>query len=290
MIDEGSARVSRHCENQKLGYRSLNVGFYFMLEVLCGNKSVQKILLFLFVNGKCYGTQLHRSLGTPLTPIQNALNRLEKGGLIVSYYEGKTRLYQFNPSYPLMSELELLLKKAYTLLPAHQKKEYYVIHKTTPAYQENKTQILLSFWEKLSKVTDVNFHARSKSKEEKGWNGKGRGEVIITKEGLTTLIFNEKGTWQTKQGNEVNFSNIFRWTLDRNAGVISLEHLRRGPDHPVFLFHLSPSGKHSMSSVDSHLCEGDTYFGQIHLNQHNLRLNWRVIGAKKNEEIDYLYS
>lgn len=264
-----------------------------MLEVLCGNKNVQRILLFLFVNGKCYGTQLHRSLGTPLTPLQKALNRLEKGGLITSYYEGKTRLYQFNPSYPLMSELEQLLKKAYTLLPAHHKKDYYVVkegYKTSSANQENKVQVLLAFWDKLIGVTQLTFHAKTQSKDEKGWNGKGRGEVIIAKEDSNTLIFNEKGTWQGKQGGEVSFSNIFRWILDRNTGVISLEHLRRGLDHPVFLFHLAPSGKHSLSSVDSHLCEGDTYFGQIHFNHHNLRLNWRVIGPKKNEEIDYFYS
>src|SRR5690242_13014459 len=100
---------------------------FFILEVLFGNKNVQRILIFLFVNGKCYGTQLHRSLNTALTPIQKALNRLEKGGLITSYYEGKTRLYQFNPTYPLMNELEQLLKKAYTLLPPHNKREYYVM-------------------------------------------------------------------------------------------------------------------------------------------------------------------
>lgn len=264
-----------------------------MLEALCGNKNVQRILIFLFVNGKCYGTQLHRSLGTPLTPLQKALSRLEKGGLITSYYEGKTRLYHFNPSYPLMSELEQLLKKAYTLLPAHYKKDYYVIkegHKTSSAYQMNKTQILLSFWDKLIGITHLTFHAKTQSKEEKGWNGKGQGEVNITKEGSNTLVFNEKGTWQGKLGGEVSFSNIFRWTLDRKLGLISLEHLRRGPDHPVFLFHLAPSGKHSLLSVDAHLCEEDTYLGQIHFNQHPLCLNWRVIGPKKNEEIDYFYS
>ncbi len=96
-----------------------------MLEVLCGNKTVEKILIFLFVNGKCYGTQLHRLLKIALTPIQKALIRLEKGNLIISHYEGKTRLYQFNPAYPLLHELELLLKKTYTLLPACEKKEYY---------------------------------------------------------------------------------------------------------------------------------------------------------------------
>ncbi len=259
-----------------------------MLEALCGNKNVQKILIFLFVNGKCYGTQLHRSLDTPLTPLQKALSRLEKGGLITSYYEGKTRLYQFNPAYPLINELEQLLKKAYTLLPAHKKKAYYVV-KEEPINSENKAQVLSTLWQRLMGVTQLTFHAKTKSKET-GWNGKGQGEVVVTKENANTLVFTEKGTWQSKQGAEVSFSNIFRWNLDRNAGVISLEHLRRGPDHPVFLFHLAPAGKHLLSSVDSHLCEGDIYFGQIRFDQHSLRLNWRVIGAKKNEEIDYYYS
>lgn len=264
-----------------------------MIEVLCGNKSVQKILIFLFVNGQCYGTQLHRSLKTPLTPLQKALNRLEKGGLITSYYEGKTRLYQFNPAYPLMPELEQLIKKAYTLLPANKKKDYYVAKKDSTmgsANQENKTPILLAFWEKLNKVKHLSFNAKTKSKEELGWDGRGKGEVIITKDSPNTLIFNEKGIWKNKQGTEVSFSNVFRWTLDRNASVISLEHLRRGVDYPVFLFHLAPSGKQSLSSVDSHLCEGDIYFGQIHFDPNSLRLNWRVIGPKKNEEIDYYYS
>lgn len=263
-----------------------------MLEALCGNKNVQRILIFIFVNGRCYGTQLHRSLKVPLTPIQKALNRLEKGGLILSYFEGKTRLYQFNPAYPLIVELENLLKKAYTLLPGHEKKEYYVAKEdlsTTSGRQENKHKILNAFWEKLLTVRQLTFRAKTKSKEESGWNGKGTGEVVVIKEG-NALLFNEKGSWQNREGVEMKFSNVFRWTLDRSAGVISLEHLRRGPDHPVFLFHMAPSGNHALSSVDSHLCDGDTYFGQIHLDKYGLRLNWRVIGPKKNEEIDYFYN
>lgn len=263
-----------------------------MLEALCGNKNVQNVLLFLFVNGRCYGTQLHRALKTPLTPIQKALNRLEKGGLITSYYEGKTRLYQFNPAYPLITELEQLIKKAYTLLPANTKKNFYVAKEDSTlglVRQEHRTPILLAFWNKLGAVKKLTFNAKTNSKDEVGWDGKGQGEVVITKESSNIFIFNEKGTWQNKQGAEVCFSNIFRWTLDCNIGVISLEHLRRGADHPVFLFHLAPSGKHSLSSVDSHLCGGDAYFGQIHFDLHSLRLNWRVIGPKKNETIDYYY-
>lgn len=263
-----------------------------MLEVLFGNKNVQRILIFLFVNGRCYGTQLHRSLKTSLTPIQKALNRLEAGGLIVSYFEGKTKLYQFNPAYPLLAELEILLKKAYTLLPGHEKKNYYVIRDDLSLESkrpENKIKVLNAFWEQLLTVSQLTFKAKTKSKEEHGWDGKGAGEVVVSREG-NTLLFNEKGTWKNKEGAEIRFSNVFRWTLDRFAGVISLEHLRRGPDHPVFLFHMAPSGSHSLSSVDSHLCEGDTYFGQIHFDRNHLRLNWRVIGPKKNEELDYYYS
>lgn len=263
-----------------------------MLEVLCGNKNVQRILLFLFVNTKCYGTQLHRSLKTPLTPLQKALNRLEKGGLIMSYYEGKTRLYQFNPAYPLLSELEQLLKKAYTLLPSHEKKSYYVIKDDSQFSSdalENRGRVLLAFWEKLGQVTQLTFHAKTKSKQESGWNRHGKGEVEVMREGYSVIVFNEKGSWKSERETEVGFSNIFRWTLDRDAGVISLEHLRHGVDQPVFLFHLAPSGKHSLLSVDSHLCGGDTYFGQIYFDRHSFRLNWRVIGTKKNEELDYYY-
>jgi hypothetical protein len=264
---------------------------FFMLEALCGNKTIEKILIFLFVNGKCYGTQLHRQLKTALTPIQKGLDRLEKGGVLLSHYEGKTRLYQFNPGYPLINELEPLLKKAYTLLSPDIKKNYYVAKGDSSNIsnpQDNKVAILLAFWERLQKVKELSFTAQSKSAEE-GWHGRGKGEVAISKEKNSALVFNEKGSWLNKRGDEIAFSNVFRWTLDRCAGVISLEHLRRGMDRPVFIFHLAPTGKNMLSSVDSHLCEGDTYFGQIHFEPNNLRLNWRVIGPKKNEEMDYYY-
>ncbi len=255
-----------------------------MLDGLCGNKNVQKILIFLFVNGKCYGTQLQRLLGGSLTPLQKALVRLEKGGLITSYYEGKTRLYQFDPGYPLLGELEQLLKKAYTLLPSHKKKYYYTVQEATALTPPNNHQILLEFWEKLLTTSQLIVHAQSKAKE--GWQRKGRGEVTVKKEGSHILLFEEKGTWQE----DVAFSNVIRWTLDRSAGVISLEHLRHGHSNPVLLLHLTISGPQALSSVNAYLCGEDTYFGHIRFDRQNIRLNWRVIGPSKNEEIDYYYS
>ena len=263
-----------------------------MLEGLFGSKNIEKILLFLFVNGKCYGTQLHRNLRTPLTPIQKGLIRLEKSGVIMSYYEGKTRVYQFNPAFPLLEEMEILLKKAYTLLPSHTKRNYYVAKedKTSFISQKNQMHLLILFWNQLGVVKHISFYAKSRAKEEQGWNGTGKGEVVISKQGDNILIFNEKGNWHGKNGASTGFTNVFRWTLDRTAGLISLEHLRFGVDHPVFLFHLEPSNQNTLSSVDSHFCEGDTYFGQISMDHHSLRLNWRVIGPKKNEELDYYYT
>lgn len=259
-----------------------------MLEALFGNKNVQNILLFLFVNGKCYGSQLQRQLEGSLTPIQKALARLEDGEIIVSYFEGKTKLYQFNPSYPLVSELEQFLKAAYSLLPPQEKKRFsYISHEQTTLAGGIKG--LLAIWKRLSIVSQMTFRATTKSKDGGGWNGQGKGEVSVVRDGDAALIFYEKGSWKDPQGHDIDFSNVFRWTLDRQRKVISLEHLRRGIDNPVFLFHLALDGPNTLSSIDSHLCAGDAYFGKVLSDPHNLKLKWRVIGPKKNEEIETHY-
>jgi hypothetical protein len=259
-----------------------------MLDGLCGNKNVQKILLFLFVNNKGYGQQLQRLLKTPLTSLQNAFARLEKGRVIISYSEGKTRLYQLNPAYPLLTELEQLLKKAYTLLPPQEKKLYSLVQQESFERRFQEPQ-LFSFWNRLKAVQQFTRTARARSRDENGWNGKGRGEVIVSQPTDTVLIFHEKGSWQFQKGQDISFSNTFRWTLDRHTGMISLEHLRLGPDQPVFLFHLTPTSGHLLASVDSHLCEEDVYLATVPWDRHSIRLNWRVIGPKKNEEMEYCY-
>jgi hypothetical protein len=260
-----------------------------MLDGLCGNKNIQKVLLFLFVNNKCYGTQLQRLLKTPLTSLQNALARLEKGSVVISYCEGKTKLYQLNPAYPLLSELELLLKKAYTLLPSQDKKLYSLVQQETFERKFQEPQ-LIPFWNRLQAVKQFTRLAQSRSRDENGWNGQGKGAVLINKSSDTVLVFHERGSWQVKQGQDISFSNTFRWTLDRDAGMISLEHLRLGPDQPVFLFHLTPTGNNLLASVDSHLCEEDVYLATVPWDRHSIRLNWRVIGPNKNEEMEYCYT
>lgn len=246
---------------------------------------MEKILLFLLVNETCYGAQIQTLLKTPLTPAQKALARLEKGGIVTSRYEGKTRLYQFNPGYPLLAELEMLLKKAYHLLPAQEKRQYCFIHKPLSKESQSKTTELLAFWDQLKLVKKLHFVAKSRQTFNTV-HKTGKGEVSITSENSTTLLLQEKGLWQ----DETAFSNILRWTLDLDAKLISLEHLRYGPSNPVLLFHLTPTKPNLLESVDAHLCGNDTYLGSIQWDRKAIHFRWKILGPKKTEDLTYRYS
>ena len=96
-----------------------------MLEYLFGNPVIEKILFFLLKNKKTYASELSGVFDIPLFSCQIALERLEKGGILVSYKEGRTRLYQFNPRFPMLKELFLFLEKSYTFLPENFHRKYY---------------------------------------------------------------------------------------------------------------------------------------------------------------------
>lgn len=153
----------------------------------------------------------------------------------------------------------------------------------------DKLQILLALWQQLQDVTTLTSYVKTGFKQDGERMYIGRAQVVIDKTCANTLIFNETGFWEDEHGAHVYFSNVLRWTLDVQALVISLEHLRRGPKAPVFLFYLTPSTKHSLVSVNPYLCGEDTYCGQLHFDHQGLRLNWRVIGPKKNDEIHCCY-
>ncbi len=88
-----------------------------MLEYLFSNKNVEKILMYLCLHGKANATELRRCFNSSLDPIQKTLRKLEEGGLLVSFLEGKTRVFQWNPRYPFLKEVQSLAEKAYGYLP-----------------------------------------------------------------------------------------------------------------------------------------------------------------------------
>ncbi|MCI5052782.1 MAG: hypothetical protein MRY21_06590 [Simkaniaceae bacterium] len=96
-----------------------------MLENLFGGKNIEKVFFYLMNNKQCYATALSRQFNQALSPFQKALDRLELGGVLVSFLEGRTRIYRFNPRYPFLSELLELIKRAYAFLPDEQKENFY---------------------------------------------------------------------------------------------------------------------------------------------------------------------
>lgn len=96
-----------------------------MLEYLFANKNVEKILMYLSLHGKANATELSRSFDSALDPIQKTLKKLEEGGLLVSFLEGRTRVFQWNPRYPFLEEIQALAKKAYSFLPPDIQKARY---------------------------------------------------------------------------------------------------------------------------------------------------------------------
>jgi hypothetical protein len=248
-----------------------------MLHSLIGSKSAAEVLLFILVNEECYAHQLQRVLGISVTPVQKALARLEKGGILRSCYRGKMRVFSFNSEYPLLNELTTLLKKAYNHLQLEEKKRYYYL-----PYEQKKqvNDLLKSIWEHMRGATQMTLIARSRKEERKG-----KGNVIVEdREG--SLIFQESGIWQQDQG---RYQNRFRWTWNRPKGTLTLEHLRFGESNPVFLFDLFAIGGNTLKSLTPHLHGEDTYFGWMEYKGLFLHLHIRTLGPKKDEKIEYAY-
>ena len=261
-----------------------------MLSALLGSKNIEKILYFLLINEKAYGTQLHRLLNTPLTPVQKGFAKLEKAGVVQSFYEGKTRFYRFNPVYPLKKELEQFLRKGYELLTPQEKRLYHIsdarpFRGVSMNFKQTQDALLLC-WNRLKVVKmlmiNAKLHLETAVK-------RGKGDVVVVEENPSQLLFQENGIWQVENGQEIQFNNALRWSLDLSSGTIGLEHLRHGAAKPVFLFHLKPKRETLLASVDSHLCGSDAYFGQVELGPHFLQLSWRIVGPKKNDRIECLY-
>jgi hypothetical protein len=96
-----------------------------MLEYLFANKNVEKILIYLCLHEKANATELSRSFNSALDPIQKTLRKLEEGSLLASFLEGKTRVFQWNPRYPFLEEIQALAQKAYSFLPPNIQETQY---------------------------------------------------------------------------------------------------------------------------------------------------------------------
>lgn len=88
-----------------------------MLESLLGSVNKERVLLFVYARGEGYPRDVARFFSTDLTPVQRQFDVLERGGILTSRLAGRTRLYTFNPRYPLLGEIKALLGKTLSFYP-----------------------------------------------------------------------------------------------------------------------------------------------------------------------------
>ena len=97
-----------------IGHRSCKI---MLLEPILGSANRERILIYLQAREEGYAREIARFFDTDLSPIQDQLERLETGGIIVGREVGRTVLYQFNPRYALLNELKELISKAISFYP-----------------------------------------------------------------------------------------------------------------------------------------------------------------------------
>lgn len=88
-----------------------------MIETILGSENAERVLIFLLVREKGYASEIADYFDVDLSPIQNQLLKFEAGGVLVSTLAGRTRIFQFNPSYAFLSELKELLIRAFQFYP-----------------------------------------------------------------------------------------------------------------------------------------------------------------------------
>ena len=88
-----------------------------MLARLLGSVNKERVLIYLTARGKGYARQIARFFRVPLSPLQNALDKLEIAGVLISRQVGSTREYEFNSRYPGRAELTALVNRALSLYP-----------------------------------------------------------------------------------------------------------------------------------------------------------------------------
>ena len=100
-----------------------------MLEAILGSLSSERVLVFIFSRKEGYAREIARFYDTDLAPIQKQLDKLESASVLVSRTAGRTRLYEFNPRYAFLKELQNLLEKALTFYPQEERERLMMVRR-----------------------------------------------------------------------------------------------------------------------------------------------------------------
>lgn len=96
-----------------------------MIESLVGNRTLEKILLYITNYGEGYISGIAETFEISKSQVSKQLLRLENGGILVARNKGSLRIYTFNPRCFYKKELESLLKKILSQMPRDDIEKYY---------------------------------------------------------------------------------------------------------------------------------------------------------------------
>lgn len=97
-----------------------------MLEGIFGNRTAEKVLLYLEQYGEGYARTIAATFDDVSVSMALAqLKRFEAAGLLVSRRQGRTLLFSWNPRYFVLDEVRALLRKALAVLPPTERKRYF---------------------------------------------------------------------------------------------------------------------------------------------------------------------
>ena len=102
-----------------------------MLEPIIRSGSTERALVYILARGQGYVREIARFFSSDPDSIQKTLTKLEAGGVLISRAAGRTLIYQFNPRYAFLKELQALLSKALSFYP-EEEREQLVMNRRRP--------------------------------------------------------------------------------------------------------------------------------------------------------------
>lgn len=96
-----------------------------MIESLVGNKTAERVLLYIVNYGEGHTSGISETFGLPKSQVRKQLIRLEEGGILVARSVGNLRVFQMNPRCAYKRELEALLEKVLSLVSEREKESFY---------------------------------------------------------------------------------------------------------------------------------------------------------------------
>lgn len=96
-----------------------------MLEVILGNQTASKMMLYLFHYGEAHASGMAKDMRIALSQVQKQLDKFELGGVLVSKKLGTTRIYEFNPKLGVVKKLKELIEAFYEAIPLEEREKLF---------------------------------------------------------------------------------------------------------------------------------------------------------------------